>query len=484
MSLSVADATKGVHLSRPRAMTSMRSSGATSVVTDPFQKLKHGRTMSELSVTQTERLNRQLPRQKNQSQAIEGELRGKRSASLSQSGNSSTDPSNDSVSTRVCGNGSELDSELGSRTLRNMPASIPLSTQINNDSEDEISAETLDAAQDEGSTRPNSIFTSVSLEELVDRLLSPLMSKSDARFISIFLCLYRRFAAPSDLVSAIIYRFRTVSQSQEAYILRVTSQLRYLGVLAQWLSGYPGDFAHPLTRSITTQFLSGLASTHIFAAARKEMTTHLNVLVEDDDTEWACSDSGRSKASEMETSPGVSSLARAIPPQIVVSMKQDKLSGRDVSDPSKQRAGQHSATSSITSSAGRSDSQSSASLQTLLDSTERARRQARFLAPIPRTFLGKAQWHRLMEIPEDDIARELTRIDWIMYSSIRPRDLVRHVTLSAEDRSLCKGLENIDRMINHFNHVAFWVANLILLRDKPKHRALILERFMRIAWVS
>ena len=89
-----------------------------------------------------------------------------------------------------------------------------------------------------------------------------------------------------------------------------------------------------------------------------------------------------------------------------------------------------------------------------------------------------------MEISEDDIARELTRIDWIMYSSIKPRDLVRHVTLSAEERGKCRGLENIDRMINHFNHIAFWVANLVLLRDKPKHRARMLERFMRIAWVS
>jgi hypothetical protein len=36
-------------------------------------------------------------------------------------------------------------------------------------------------------------------------------------------------------------------------------------------------------------------------------------------------------------------------------------------------------------------------------------------------------------------------------------------------------------MIAHFNHIAKWVANMILLRDKPKHRAQMLEKFMHIA---
>ena len=38
-------------------------------------------------------------------------------------------------------------------------------------------------------------------------------------------------------------------------------------------------------------------------------------------------------------------------------------------------------------------------------------------------------------------------------------------------------------MIKQFNHVAFFVASMILLRDKPKHRARCLEKFMGIAVV-
>lgn len=451
---------------------------------DSLPKSKHSRAISELSILQNENRNCRPHRQRNQSQAEAEDIKAKLGAN---SGCSviSINPLVDQISTRLSANDSMVDADRNSRGLRNPPTLVPIKTQYQNESdEDLLRVITPVIIESEESKRSDSIFTSVSLEELVDRLLSPLMSKSDTKFVSTFLCLYRKFAAPSDLVTAIISRFRVVSESQEVHILRVTSQLRYLGVLAQWVSGYPGDFAHPLTRRIITQFLSGLGNTRIFAAARTEMSTNLDVVVDDDDTEWACSDSDRSKAYKMKSVRSISSIPNTVSPQIVNSVKQDVPSDSEFGDRSKHCVSRHSATLSITSSLGRSDSQSSTSCQTQLEQAERARHQARFLAPTPRICLAKAQWHRLMEIPEDDIARELTRIDWVMFSSIRPRDLVRHVTLSVEEKGKCQGLENIDRMINHFNHVAFWVANLILLRDKPKHRARILERFMRIAWVS
>lgn len=96
--------------------------------------------------------------------------------------------------------------------------------------------------------------------------------------------------------------------------------------------------------------------------------------------------------------------------------------------------------------------------------------------------LTKIQWHQFMEITDEQVARELTRIDWIMYSSIRPRDLIRDVSLPAEQKEKCTSLEHVNRMVQHFNHIAYWVANMILLRDKPKHRAKTLEKFMGVAW--
>ena len=112
---------------------------------------------------------------------------------------------------------------------------------------------------------------------------------------------------------------------------------------------------------------------------------------------------------------------------------------------------------------------------------EAAQRQASLLQPTPRQMLSKMQWRQLMDYPDETVARELTRMDWIMFSSIRPRDLVRQVSLTDVQKANCRNLAHVNRMIEHFNQLASWAANYILLRDKPKHRALMLEKFMRVA---
>lgn len=322
-----------------------------------------------------------------------------------------------------------------------------------------------------------------SFDELVDRLLYPSMSKSDSKFTAIFLCLYRKFAAPSDLMSAIIHRFEMLNSTHHPHIIRITSQLRYLNVLAQWISDYPGDFAHPLTRRSVTGFIAGLAGIRIFAVASKEMNAHLDVVVDDDDTEWACSDTNRSRASTVGSFLSTPSMHSTTWTRNPDSPTEGNLSDSVLDEPMQRQSTRDSATTSIASSTCRSGSQSTGSFQTLLSSVECAQRQAQLLTPIPRNPLTKTQWHQFLETPEEDVARELTRIDWIMFSSIRPRDLIRHVSLPVDQKEKCKSLKNVNRMIDHFNHVAFWVANLILLRDKPKHRAKALERFMGVAWV-
>jgi len=117
----------------------------------------------------------------------------------------------------------------------------------------------------------------------------------------------------------------------------------------------------------------------------------------------------------------------------------------------------------------------------MLNIVESASRQARTLVPSPKVALTKIQWRSFMEHPDEVIAKELTRQDWTMFTSIRPRDLVRHVSLSASDKKKYRSLSNVQRMIDHFNHISYMCTNLILLRDKPKHRALMLEKVMRVA---
>ena len=375
---------------------------------------------------------------------------------------------------------------------RSAAASRESASSTGNDVADRvIEVDPVNSASHESSLRneDQTQDSGVTFEDLVDRLLSQPKSKSDAKFTIIFLCLYRKFAAPSALIMAIIRRFEELGGKDLPSLTRTKLKLRYLNIIKEWVSSYPGDFAHPLTRRILSGFVQGLAASQEYLIASKEISPHLENVSEDDDTEWACSDHSRSRSNTTEsflTISSVQSMASTLyvdsPTITADSSTEDVVDHVGPEKAITSTQNRASVAPSSISSIGRPDSQSTSSFQTLLNSIENAQRQAQLLTPVSRNMLTKVQWHQLMEIPEDQIAQELTRIDWIMYSAIRPRDLVRHVSLQADQKEKCKSLEHVNRMIHQFNHVAFWVTNMILLRDKPKHRAKALEKFMLVAW--
>ncbi|KAK6002357.1 hypothetical protein QM012_001995 [Aureobasidium pullulans] len=302
-----------------------------------------------------------------------------------------------------------------------------------------------------------------SFDNLVDRLLKLPKSKADTRFGSVFLALYRKFAAPGQLLEAIVHRFEALEQEDGPFMTKTVSQLRYLSVIEQWIGAYPGDFAHIKTRRRMRTFVAKLSNTRIFSAAAREMSCDLDVVTEDDDTNWACCDMDREKRGLL--SPDLSWSSR------VSTLLDDP--DFDFSDN----------LGSLSLDGGQNRNQVH-SLHTdfgMLQTVDAARRQGPSLVPTPRAPINKSHWHMLMETPTDSIACELTRIDWIMFSAVRPRDLVRHVSLSQAQKAQCKSLVHVTRMIDHFNHVRDWVANLILLREKAKHRVLMLEKLMHVA---
>jgi hypothetical protein len=315
-------------------------------------------------------------------------------------------------------------------------------------------------------------------DQLVDRLLSQPMSKNDSKFVSIFLALYRRFATPGQLLEAIVNRFESVNRDRNPQMIRTICQLRYLAILQQWINFYPGDFAYPTTRRLMRKFVSALSSNRIFSVAAKEMLQDLEAVQEDDDTDWACCDRNRDKSEPMTFHTVLdedSDDEQFLQARGHLSTSSDGLSiARSMNTVATN-------TSRLTHSTTGSGSGTEGSTQTMLNNIEKAQRMARQLVPNPIKPLTKTQWHQLINESEEAIAKELTRIDWIMFSSMRPRDLVRHVSTNSEEKKRCKSLENVNRMSAHFNHIAYVVTNYILLRDKPKHRALMLEKWMRVA---
>ena len=313
-----------------------------------------------------------------------------------------------------------------------------------------------------GASPPSALAENgATFDELVDRLLDQPTSKADLKFASIFLALYRKFAAPGKLLEAIVQRFDTLEQNGAPMMMKSTTQLRYLAVVEKWVSAYPGDFAYPKTRQRLQTFAHKISDTRIFTAAAKEITIALEAVNEDDDTEWAYNDKDREASGEVSRSSMASTASTLIDDPAFTF--DTELSGTTLS-----------VDSDIYSKGPKISNQ-------MIAYVEQAQRHARELQPIQRNTLTKMQWRALIDQPDELIARELTRIDWIMFSSIRPRDLVRHVSLSKEQKQSCRNLAHVERMIEHFNQIACWVANYVLLRDKPKHRVLMLEKFMRIA---
>lgn len=303
----------------------------------------------------------------------------------------------------------------------------------------------------------------VTFDALVDRLLAPRLSKPDNNFSEVFLCLYRKFAAPGKLFSAILERLDRVREDKTAhYLSKTANQLRMIEVIAKWVSLYPGDFARPATRRNLEEFIRHLSTEPIFSIAAQQMRRNLHYnVIEDDDTGWANSDETGDKVASQLLSKEMNELAVGIS-----TMQFDD---------------EHNGRPSASSDASQLDRGSSVSSQFHFHTYDEYEREASSLEPRDHLPMNKTRYHIFMDIPNDEIADELTRIDWIMFSSIRIRDFVRHVSLSASQKEKCKSLKNVNRMIAHFNHIAKWVANMILLRDKPKHRAQMLEKFMHIA---
>ncbi|KAH8818259.1 ras guanine nucleotide exchange factor domain-containing protein [Hyaloscypha sp. PMI_1271] len=319
----------------------------------------------------------------------------------------------------------------------------------------------------------------VTFDELVDRLLGQNMSRADNNFSDIFLCLYRKFAAPGELFGAIEARLDRIAEDKNThYLTRTATQLRIITVVAKWVTTYPGDFASPMTSAKLDTFISGLAGEPVFAAAAQEMRTQLQSrVIEDDDTGWARTDADVEveTGNTVESAPA-SPVRRRTDPRDLME-EEDGGSHMDEEGDEEMERKESRVDSSIS---GRADSPNE-SLAPSFHTVEDYEREAASMVPKGNLPLTKFRYHIFMDTSDDDFADEMTRIDWVMFSSIRLRDLVRHVSLPLEQKEKCKSLANVNRMINHFNHVAKWVANMILMRDKAKHRALMLEKFMTIA---
>ncbi|KAK2071917.1 hypothetical protein P8C59_006302 [Phyllachora maydis] len=276
------------------------------------------------------------------------------------------------------------------------------------------------------------------------------------------------------LFSAILARLDRVKADDTAhYLTKTETQLRIVEAVAKWLSQYPGDFARPTTKRKLEDLVRHFSTEPVFSAAAQQMRADLETkVVENDDTGWARSDDIEDEESTIDEARSSQADSRR-PSEMADSMSSVQVDDSASSVP--RRVSQSSELSMSDREAGRSPARFQ------FHSFEDYEREAATIVTTATLSLNKFRYHIFMDIDSDDMAEEMTRMDWVMFSSIRIRDLVRHVSLSMEQRERCRSLKNVNRMIQHFNHIAQWVANMVLIRDKAKHRAPCLEKFMVIA---
>jgi len=319
----------------------------------------------------------------------------------------------------------------------------------------------LDELDEEDKPVPNRGWT---WDELINRLLSQPMSRSDQTFVVIFLCFYRKFASPRELLTAIIERFQALDTEEKIRAHRISTQLRYCNVLHQWVTSHTVDFASSKTRMQMLAFLDSISRDRSLALLTTDMAKKLQEPIEDEDESW-----GRTDA-ELDRKASVQSFLTT--------------SSATFPDKSWQLSLDNPATLQVPGSDKRGpDTGDAASVMGPPIGLVASRTES---LPPPVTGLLRAgcQFEHFMSIPVLEVASELTRLDWNEFSKIRPRDLVRHISVSPESRENSPNLACVNNMISHFNHVAHWVASVILEKAKPKHRARALEKFMEIAWVS
>lgn len=303
-------------------------------------------------------------------------------------------------------------------------------------------------------------------DELVDRLLRQTMSRGDQDFAKIFLCFFRKFAPPRDLLNSILDRFDQANSDQIS-LSRISAQLRYCTILCQWVTSHPGDFAHPKTRQRLMSFLNVISGNRSLALLATEMRKTLAQGHEDDDSVWAISDSDTERRDSLRSFLTTHSISQdsvtTTDGYIGLRASSDGvLSVPTETDFNKRRASEAPTVSTV----------NTASSQSLL-------RGEGFISSLTP---WNSQYDLFMGIPDEDIAYELTRMDWLEFSKIKPRDLVRHVSIPADQKDKYPSLRHVNQLISHFNHVAYWVASVILEKPKPKHRARALEKFMSVAW--
>jgi hypothetical protein len=358
------------------------------------------------------------------------------------------------------------------------------------------------------------------------------MYSTDPSYLTHFLLTYRRFTTPRAILLGMQRRLRFLDSKTSADPLFTSfAQMRLCAFLARWMALYPGDFAATGVDGALRAFVNAVvAKIHLihYAAvfrpflermdgngsgrAAKPVTGMVSGMVvgtglstvtgvlEDEDADWALKvkhapeesesdesymgDEDESVLGSTEESPLTPTNAET--PRSAVSAKPSVVEEYEVPTlvPSRQRT--TSAPLPLTST---HSSSSTPSLPTPLTTTsttaapsvpkaDSATSEA-IIPPKMLTDLLRVS-SELQFIPPRELAEELTGISIEYFLAIKSRDWIRSA-LGLKRGSNPPETDPVVRIETFANHVADWVASLILCHDKVKARAKHMARLVETA---
>jgi hypothetical protein len=104
--------------------------------------------------------------------------------------------------------------------------------------------------------------------------------------------------------------------------------------------------------------------------------------------------------------------------------------------------------------------------------------KCKYEEPILNIFSSNSGHFNLMEWSEVEVARQITLITHYMYKSIQLKELINSQWTKVDKHKLAPG---VTKMIDRFNKLSLWVSEEILAYDKAKFRAIMIEKFLKVA---
>ncbi|GAA5949678.1 hypothetical protein JCM3765_002751 [Sporobolomyces pararoseus] len=329
-------------------------------------------------------------------------------------------------------------------------------------------------------------------EDMIDKFLYAAVTGNDEAYVTLFLITYRRFARPFDVLEKLIERFEFVAQKLKSDpLLSRFAQMKICGVLSVWMQNYPGDFCAPSTFGILSPFLQSLlpsGATWVAHYALELIPLLPSISAQTDpETSWALPD--KDVPSSPRHSPDSSNLEAPSSRRPSIAPSYDSSNSQHAANLSVPTAtdspiNAHSSALSPrpASEAGTLDTQDSEDQVASYGASSTSSLRPR--PPLSASALIEVS-NMVMEMREEEVALQITRLAWEMFGGMTPRDLLRHVLAPRDPANPRVALRdsdtNVMRSIAFVNYLASWTASLILVQGKLKSRARIMEKMLLIA---